>query len=168
MLAKVAQCFVLPDKPKMWTKIMFFYFACIWVCLHLIVRYGVEYMLIDIDPVILCFLRTWLFNFTAMLCWYKNQRDYDDEFIFWDITSCNLLKIDRRFGGTCRFHLQGRRISQARNWRQGRWLVCSPPKACFLLGLFFDPEDSGNMFLQNISWLSIDYTALHSRRWNPS
>jgi hypothetical protein len=35
-----------------------------------------------------------------------------------------------------------------------------------LLGLLFIPEDGSNMFLQNISWLSIDYMALYSRRKN--
>jgi hypothetical protein len=35
--------------------------------------------------------------------------------VFWNITPCSLLKVNRRFGGTCRLHLQGRRISQARN-----------------------------------------------------
>jgi hypothetical protein len=35
---------------------------------------------------------------------------------------------------------------------------------CFLLGIFFDPEDEGNMFLQNVSSLSTDYTALYPRR----
>jgi hypothetical protein len=38
--------------------------------------------------------------------------------IFWDITPCSLLKVNRRFGGTCRLHLQGRRISQAEQMRQ--------------------------------------------------
>jgi hypothetical protein len=28
------------------------------------------------------------------------------------------MKVNRRFGGTCRFHLQGERISQARNKRE--------------------------------------------------
>jgi hypothetical protein len=28
--------------------------------------------------------------------------------IFWYITPCSLLKVNRRFGGTCRFHFQGR------------------------------------------------------------
>jgi hypothetical protein len=28
--------------------------------------------------------------------------------IFWDITPCNPLRINRRFGGTCRLHIQGR------------------------------------------------------------
>jgi hypothetical protein len=27
--------------------------------------------------------------------------------IFWDITPCSPLKVNRRFGGTCRLHLQG-------------------------------------------------------------
>jgi hypothetical protein len=35
--------------------------------------------------------------------------------IFWDITSCNPLKISRRFGETRRLHPQGRRITQARH-----------------------------------------------------
>jgi hypothetical protein len=30
-----------------------------------------------------------------------------------------------------------------------------------LLGLFFEPEDGGDMFLQNIDWLSVDYAALY-------
>jgi hypothetical protein len=34
---------------------------------------------------------------------------------FWDITPCSLLKVNRRFGGTCRFNRQGERISRARN-----------------------------------------------------
>jgi hypothetical protein len=39
---------------------------------------------------------------------------------------------------------------------------------CFLLGLFVDPEDGGNMFLRNVSWLPADYTALHPRRYGSS
>jgi hypothetical protein len=35
--------------------------------------------------------------------------------IFWDITPCIPLKFNRCFGGKYRLHLQGRRISQARN-----------------------------------------------------
>jgi hypothetical protein len=33
--------------------------------------------------------------------------------IFLDITPCNPLVVNRRFGGTCRLHLQGRRLSPA-------------------------------------------------------
>jgi hypothetical protein len=34
----------------------------------------------------------------------------------------------------------------------------------FLLGSFFDPDDGGDMFLQNVDLLSTDYTALYPRR----
>jgi hypothetical protein len=34
--------------------------------------------------------------------------------------------------------------------------------ASFLLDVFFDPEDGGNMFLWNGGWLYTDYTALYS------
>jgi hypothetical protein len=36
----------------------------------------------------------------------------------------------------------------------------------FLLGWLFDPEDGGDMFLRNVSWLSTDYTALYLSRQN--
>jgi hypothetical protein len=41
--------------------------------------------------------------------------------IFWDITPCSPLKVNRRFGGTYRLHLQGRKISRAQNQRESRW-----------------------------------------------
>jgi hypothetical protein len=34
----------------------------------------------------------------------------------------------------------------------------------YLLGLFFDPEDGGDMFLLNVCWLLVDYAALCPRR----
>jgi hypothetical protein len=37
--------------------------------------------------------------------------------IFWDITPCSLLSVNRRFGGTYRLHLQGHKISSAGNQR---------------------------------------------------
>jgi hypothetical protein len=48
--------------------------------------------------------------------------------IFWDMTPCSLLNVDRAQIATC-FH------------------------AGFLLGLFFDPEDEGDMFLRNVGFL---------------
>jgi hypothetical protein len=36
--------------------------------------------------------------------------------------------------------------------------------AGFLCSLFFDPEGGGNTFLQNVGWLSMNYTALYPRR----
>jgi hypothetical protein len=46
--------------------------------------------------------------------------------VFWDITPCSPLEVNRRFGGILRFHLQGRILSQARNQhkvgsKQERW-----------------------------------------------
>jgi hypothetical protein len=35
--------------------------------------------------------------------------------ILWDITPCDLVKVDQSFGGICRLHLQSRRVSQAGN-----------------------------------------------------
>jgi hypothetical protein len=41
--------------------------------------------------------------------------------IFWDITPCSPLKVNRRFRGMYRLHLQGQGISQARNQHKSRW-----------------------------------------------
>jgi hypothetical protein len=53
--------------------------------------------------------------------------------IFWDITPCSPLKVNRRFGGTCRLNFQGRRIDKARFLHEA--------------GLFFDPENEGDILL---------------------
>jgi hypothetical protein len=41
--------------------------------------------------------------------------------VFWDITSCIPLKVNRRFGGTCHLHLHSWRISRERNQCESRW-----------------------------------------------
>jgi hypothetical protein len=43
--------------------------------------------------------------------------------LFWDITPCSPFRVNRRFGGEGRQHLQGRRISQGRNQHESRWQV---------------------------------------------
>jgi hypothetical protein len=68
--------------------------------------------------------------------------------IFWDITPCRPLKVNRCFGGTYRVHRQGRRISRSRNQRESKW----QEKPCVL-------------FLRNVSWLSTDYMALYPSRF---
>jgi hypothetical protein len=40
--------------------------------------------------------------------------------------------------------------------------------AGFLLGVFFDPEDGGDMFLRNFGLLPTDYMALYHRGQNSS
>jgi hypothetical protein len=46
--------------------------------------------------------------------------------------------------------------------------ACYLLHAGFLLGLCFDPEDGGDMFLWNVCWLSMDYAVLYTRRQNYS
>jgi hypothetical protein len=41
--------------------------------------------------------------------------------------------------------------------------ACGKQSAGFLLVLFFDPEDGGDMFLRNVGGLSTDYTALSQK-----
>jgi hypothetical protein len=53
--------------------------------------------------------------------------------IFWDITPCGPLKVNRRFGGTYRLHL-----------------LATCFHAGFLLGLVVDPKYAGDMFLRNV------------------
>jgi hypothetical protein len=42
--------------------------------------------------------------------------------------------------------------------------ACYLLHVCFVLGLFYDPEDGGDMFLRNVIWLPTNYTALYPRR----
>jgi hypothetical protein len=41
--------------------------------------------------------------------------------IFWDITPCSPLKVNRLFGGIYHLNLQSRRMNQVRNERESRW-----------------------------------------------
>jgi hypothetical protein len=61
--------------------------------------------------------------------------------ILWDITLCSPLKVNRRFERIRPLHIQGRRISQARNQREA-----------------VDKQSS--------VWPSTDYTALYPTRYN--
>jgi hypothetical protein len=71
--------------------------------------------------------------------------------IFWDITPYNPLKVSQRLGGTYRLHLQGRRITEKETGvKAGGKQLCAACQAGFLLGLFFDTEDGGDMFLLNV------------------
>jgi hypothetical protein len=63
------------------------------------------------------------------------------------IKLCSLLKVNWHFRGTCRFHLRGRRISQADT---SRALLATYFHVGFLRGLFFDPEDGGICSLETL------------------
>jgi hypothetical protein len=64
--------------------------------------------------------------------------------IFWDITPCSPLKVNRHFFLLPTFML----ISSS--------------------AYFFNPEDGGDMFFRNVGWHSTDYTALYPRSWYSS
>jgi hypothetical protein len=76
-------------------------------------------------------------------------------FILWFITPCSQLKVNRRFGGIYRLHIQSRRICPARNQRGSRW-----PQAGSLLGLFFKFEDGGDISPRGVGRLSMGYIEL--------
>jgi hypothetical protein len=80
--------------------------------------------------------------------------------VFWDVTPCSPLKDNRLFGRPCHPHLQGRRISRARNQQSSasRLLAC-----WFLAELIFS-----NLKMESIcsSKTSVD-TQRTTRRYNP-
>jgi hypothetical protein len=75
--------------------------------------------------------------------------------ISWDITPCSPLIGNWRFEGTFRVHLEVE--------EEAKEETSMKQVADFLLALFFDPEDGGDMFLRNISWLITRYTTLHPK-----
>jgi hypothetical protein len=58
---------------------------------------------------------------------------------------CSLLKVNRRFGGTLRLHLQAR-LKPA----------CCVFHVGFLFDLFFDAEDGADTFVINVPNLDIN------------
>jgi hypothetical protein len=78
--------------------------------------------------------------------------------IFWDIIPCSPFRVNWRFGGT------SPTSSVSRNKpRKKPGILATCFRAGILLDLF-DPEDGGDTVLQNVGWLSTNYTALHPRR----
>jgi hypothetical protein len=59
--------------------------------------------------------------------------------IFWDITLCSPLKVNRRFGKKYRLHLRAEQAEQDTSVKAGGTL----------LDLFY-PEDGGDIFLRNV------------------
>jgi hypothetical protein len=78
--------------------------------------------------------------------------------IFWVIALCTPLKVNRRFGGTYRLHLQGGRISQARNH------LCFPP--AFILVSCFAYFSTLKMEATCASETSVDFQRT-TRRYIP-
>jgi hypothetical protein len=52
-------------------------------------------------------------------------------FVFWNIAPCSSVNVSWCFRGSCRLHLQGRRVNQARNQHEIAYFML----VCLLLGL---------------------------------
>jgi hypothetical protein len=86
---------------------------------------------------------------------------------FWDVMPCSLLKINGRFGGTYRLHLQCRRVSQATNEQNIRKEIQREPE--------LSEEHIASICKVEKLWIeaicssetSVD-TALYPRRWYSS
>jgi hypothetical protein len=79
--------------------------------------------------------------------------------VFWDVALCRSC-VNRRFGGTYRLHLQGRKIRE-------RGTSCSHLLTLVHYSRIFYPEDGGNTFLRKVFWDKIN-TAPYSRRRHSS
>jgi hypothetical protein len=62
-------------------------------------------------------------------------------YVLYNVTPCGSLKTNQSFEGKLRLHLQG----------QSANLACHLLLSVFLLGLLFNLEDEGDMFLRNVS-----------------
>jgi hypothetical protein len=74
--------------------------------------------------------------------------------VFWNITLCSPLKVKRRFGGTCHFHLQSWRIKPSKKLLWSTGSEQETLLACVLLGILLNPEDGDDIFFRNVAWLS--------------
>jgi hypothetical protein len=69
--------------------------------------------------------------------------------IFWDITPCSPLKVNRRFGGTRLLLLQGRVNNPSKKPAETSraWYLLH---VCLFLDLFSRPKEGGSSFLRNV------------------
>jgi hypothetical protein len=75
--------------------------------------------------------------------------------VFWFLTPCSSATA-RRFGGTYRFRIQGRKVNQEKIQKPCLWIASAA-------WLFLDPEGGGDTFLRNVG-LSPNYTTLKPLR----
>jgi hypothetical protein len=79
----------------------------------------------------------------------RNSKTAIKEAYLLEYPPCIPLKANRRFEGKCDSYLHVSKISQARNQYEADRKQ-SLLHAGFLLGLFFYPEDGGDVLLRNV------------------
>jgi hypothetical protein len=89
--------------------------------------------------------------------WYRTNYETKVS-VFWNVKTCNPVKVNISFGGTYNHHLQGQKLIKARNHQE---IGGNHSK---LRAFFYWHEDVRNMILQNFGWILPDYTALHHKR----
>jgi hypothetical protein len=79
--------------------------------------------------------------------------------IFWDITPYSPLKINPRFGGTCRLHIQGRKISQIKKptWRFACYLLHAGFFLCDSSALKMESACSSETSVDDFYWNTVRY-----------
>jgi hypothetical protein len=75
---------------------------------------SVYYIVQLLDPVWMYLLAERITILVPAFCCALVSRQFMKSSIFWDMAPCCSLKVNRCFGGKCRLHLQGERISPAR------------------------------------------------------
>jgi hypothetical protein len=66
-----------------------------------------------------------------------------NSYVFWAISPCSPMKVNRRFGGTYYLHPQNRKRNEGRN----KYEAGGQTELCILI----DPKDGCDIFLRNIS-----------------
>jgi hypothetical protein len=92
---------------------------------------------------------------------WKWRRDGDGWPYFYRICTAHLHSLNNSFSRPMICRIWGTHTGGYEMFYFVRYDALLPTysDAGFLLGLFFDPEDGGDMSLRNFCWLSTDYTA---------
>jgi hypothetical protein len=90
----------------------------------------------------------------------ENPQNTDLECVAFEVLTTVIMK------STIFWHITPSSPKKATDFSEEHIATCF--HAGFLLGLFFDTENGGEMFLRNVGCLSTDYMALYPRKWYSS